>query len=375
MRIRLTETKGNDMADKMNFKKLYDALLDRGYVKDNLIKDTIEWAFGKHSSGLSEESRIFLTLYFMGLDNGSICIPFEPDAICEFFPSDLLRVFYAGEECAEDCVKRIVGKGIADFRKCDCLYSTACSKQKDFDHKKPFVIYKNDSGDGREFLFPEKHFRAKSDIQEKIRELFSTGKLFEPSDEDIGSLNNEIGKLQREDDNHGFKLNNRQAEAVLRAEKGENLFITGGAGTGKTTAVFYLLYKVLKKYKKDHPEKDWILYLIAPTGKAKDRLGESIGNAFAGIKEDLEEIDKEVFEKIVNAPCFTIHSLLSVDPRKGGFKYDKEKQFEAESIFVVDEASMIDIGLFASLLNAIKAKGPRIFILGDENQLPSVEAG
>ena len=369
------------MADKLRFSELCQALLDKGHVKDNRIKDTVEMlcrALDRLSDSekreMSEETKIFLTLYFRVLDNGSICAPFEADAMCGFFPSDLLRVFGMDETCVKD----IIGKGISGFRDCRLLYSErSYADQNDFAQDKPFVLYENSKG--FEFLFPAKRFRAKLDIQRKIKELFPGDQSYEPSDDEIDSLNNKISGLQR-DAKCGIKLNREQATAVLRAEKGENLFITGGAGTGKTTAVFYLLYKVLEKYCREKPKMDWNLYLVAPSGKAQDRLRESIQEARGKIRdfdEGGEAVVKEVFDKISKAECSTIHSLLSVDPRKGGFRYDANNQFDAESIFVVDEASMIDIGLFASLLNAIRSRseGSRIFILGDENQLPSVEAG
>ena len=71
---------------------------------------------------------------------------------------------------------------------------------------------------------------------------------------------------------------------------------------------------------------------------------------------------------------FTIHRLLGVNFETGGFRYNKKNQFEENSIFVIDEASMIDICLFKSLLDAIPS-GARVFILGDKDQLPSVEVG
>ena len=83
---------------------------------------------------------------------------------------------------------------------------------------------------------------------------------------------------------------------------------------------------------------------------------------------------KGLTDKIASLEEYTIHRLLGYDYDSNGFLYNKDHQFDKDSIFIVDEASMIDISLFASLLEAIPV-GARVFILGDRNQLPSVECG
>ena len=69
-----------------------------------------------------------------------------------------------------------------------------------------------------------------------------------------------------------------------------------------------------------------------------------------------------------------MHRLLKYNAGTGKFNYNRDNTFETKSIFIVDEASMIDISKFANFLEAIP-DGARIFILGDIDQLPSVEAG
>jgi len=123
------------------------------------------------------------------------------------------------------------------------------------------------------------------------------------------------------------------------------------------------------------------VYLAAASGKAASRMKESIINGLDNIKETSDS--KPIIEKIKgdtkkndeeDIEEFTIHRLLGNDFETGGFKYNKHNKFPNNSIFVIDEASMIDICLFNSLLEAIPDTA-RIFILGDKDQLPSVEVG
>ena len=151
-----------------------------------------------------------------------------------------------------------------------------------------------------------------------------------------------------------------QLIAVIRSLMNEFSIITGGPGTGKTTTLSKLLL---------------ILYtlninstvaLAAPTGKASMRMLESL-------RDKSKSFPKEILEKIKALKPYTLHRLLVNQPNSIHFKHNKENPLPFDWL-IIDEASMIDLPIFAKLLSAC---GPstRLLLLGDKDQLASVEAG
>lgn len=232
---------------------------------------------------------------------------------------------------------------------------------------KPFVLAKRPNG---KHLYFTKHFDAKCIIEKSAKKLFKNGR--KPAGDEIANCINKIASICKPFTNGSpFTIKNRQAEAIIRGQT-ENLVITGGPGTGKTTVVLYILWNLLES----HSEMlDWNIYLAAPSGKAADRMRESLIDGLSRIRDEKKTGNNErIFRKLNELESSTIHRLLRFSKSKGGFTFNRDEQFPQKSIFVIDEASMIDIEMFAALLEAIP-EGARLFILGDPFQLPSVESG
>jgi exodeoxyribonuclease V alpha subunit len=134
-------------------------------------------------------------------------------------------------------------------------------------------------------------------------------------------------------------LSDRQKEAVRAALEGRVVVITGGPGTGKTTALRGLVRLVMAK--------GHTVALAAPTGRAAKRLAEATG-----------------------APASTIHRLLELRP---GGAYEVREPLDADLI-IIDEASMMDLSLASALFRAVPP-GAHLVLVGDADQLPPVGAG
>ena len=155
----------------------------------------------------------------------------------------------------------------------------------------------------------------------------------------------------------------RQKVAALIALLKPFCVITGGPGSGKTFTIAGILAFILESTGRSNLN----ICLAAPTGKAAARLGQSILQA----KEHLN-CSRSVKDSIPEEVS-TIHRLLQPISGTPYFRYDSHNLLAAD-IVVVDEASMVDLALMSKLLQAIEPDA-RLLIVGDKDQLASVEAG
>lgn len=143
--------------------------------------------------------------------------------------------------------------------------------------------------------------------------------------------------------------------------------ITGGPGTGKTTTVTKLLALLISQHLKTHNGQRPVIKLVTPTGKAAARLSESIKGAKARLP-----IDAEILQMLPDVAS-TVHRLLGVRPNSSSFKHNRDNPLHLD-VLVVDEVSMVDLPMMAKLLEALP-ENAKIVLLGDKDQLSSVEAG
>ncbi|WP_077048020.1 exodeoxyribonuclease V subunit alpha [Pseudomonas sp. KK4] len=156
-----------------------------------------------------------------------------------------------------------------------------------------------------------------------------------------------------------------QKLACALATRGAFSIVTGGPGTGKTTTVVRLL--ALLQAPAVEAGQPLRIRLAAPTGKAAARLTESISQQVRTLK-----VSDDIRSKIPS-DVTTVHRLLGSRPGTRHFRHHAGNRLPLD-VLVVDEASMIDLEMMANLLDALPANA-RLILLGDKDQLASVEAG
>jgi exodeoxyribonuclease V alpha subunit len=154
----------------------------------------------------------------------------------------------------------------------------------------------------------------------------------------------------------------RQRLAAAVAALKRCCVISGGPGTGKTTTVVRILALLL-----EHAASPLRIALAAPTGKAAARMQEAIRASLATLRADAPIRDA------IPVEAATIHRLLGFRPGSVAFRHDRDNPLPVD-VLVVDEASMVDLALMAKLIRALPSAA-RLILLGDRDQLASVEAG
>jgi exodeoxyribonuclease V alpha subunit len=139
--------------------------------------------------------------------------------------------------------------------------------------------------------------------------------------------------------------------------------ISGGPGTGKTTTVV----KILALLAEQARGRKLAIGLAAPTGKAAARVQDAIRAALDRL--GLDAIARES----IPGEAFTLHRLLGARPDSVYYRHNRDNPLPLD-VLVVDEASMADLALAAKLVEALPARA-RLILLGDKDQLASVEAG
>ncbi|MBL8795207.1 MAG: exodeoxyribonuclease V subunit alpha [Planctomycetia bacterium] len=162
------------------------------------------------------------------------------------------------------------------------------------------------------------------------------------------------------------RLNDDQQRAVALALLRNFVVISGGPGTGKTSIVFTLLRCLARRGVAVER-----IALAAPTGRAAQRLSDAL-------RAGLDQVPSAQTAESPDAPlreltAVTLHHLLGYNPSRGIYRHHVENPVPAD-VVIVDEVSMVGLVLMAQLLQAVSPTA-KLILLGDKDQLPSVEAG
>ena len=302
-----------------------------------------------------EDLMILFSIYFSLVSDGNICMSLDGSVLLEKWKTKIIASKVLLKEKTnfdEEEFDFVCNKSYDAINK-SLSYISEANLPSLIGERKIFNI------DGK-WLYLMKYYHARKNVIESIDRIYSVEFNTDvPFDYKEHTVEYFRGKK--------FELSKGQETGVVEGKK-RNLIVTGGPGTGKTTSILFLLLGLLSI------DRSYNIYLIAPSGKAASRMKESIIGGFATLTEKFKMENSSLLKVIENLQENTIHRLLSFDPITNGFMYNKYNQFGVKSIFIIDEASMIDICLYDALLSAIPT-GARVIMMGDENQLPSVECG
>lgn len=157
-----------------------------------------------------------------------------------------------------------------------------------------------------------------------------------------------------------------QKVAVVSALTHKIAIISGGPGTGKTTTISKLLTALLT-INQENTLTNLRIVATAPTGKAAARLTESLSSALSSLTIP------EPIKSSLPTEAITLHRLLGARPNSNQYLYNEHNLLNID-LLLIDEASMVDLPMMAKIINALP-EHCRLILLGDKEQLSSVEAG
>ncbi|MBP5406036.1 exodeoxyribonuclease V subunit alpha [bacterium] len=285
---------------------------------------------------LSENEKTFFAavtaLVSNGVAGGKICLV-EKD-ISEFAEKNAELMKYLPGFSFEK-VAEIFGK-------------SSCCTGKPEEEFRPLVSLKNG-------IYFYKYWLYESSLAAKMAEISKENGRYSGSSDEMEKIFNKLFDAE----------NSEQHEAAKTAVKNRFSVITGGPGTGKTTIIAKILIGIATLFPQDR------VMLAAPTGKAAARMTDALKNAVSGIRRISDAARSEILDGIGALEGMTIHRML--DWKFGRFSQNRENPLAAD-VVIIDEAGMLDVALFNSLLDAL-GHDASLILLGDKDQLASVGAG
>jgi exodeoxyribonuclease V alpha subunit len=219
------------------------------------------------------------------------------------------------------------------------------------------------AANGRRYLYFQKFLRHELEFADAFRAKLSSAACERSSNVDA-LLRIVLDQQPLRQESKPLVLDPDQRRALALALTRALTIVSGGPGTGKTSIVLNLLRCLVRS-----GVAAGRIALAAPTGRAAQRLTDAIGLGLASLGHHAETPDAALAE----LRAVTLHQLLDYVPSRDQFRRHAENPLPAE-VVIVDEASMVGMVVMARLFQALEPQA-RLVLLGDKDQLPSVDAG
>ena len=293
---------------------------------------------------------VVLMTMFAGLSEGSLCLDLDRGQFSSLLPADdkkrvaaLFAEFLSGLESGR--YQKLVTKNGAEYL--------------------PLIL---DQTSGRNLLYFQKYHVHEKRLQDRLEAFLNATVSLTLPDQKISALIDEIYAdrlaIRVGSGNTPIARDPQQIEAIRLALKSQFAIISGGPGTGKTS----LMVNILRCLVRAGIPANRII-LGAPTGRAAQRMTETVQNNIASIREHTCED-----AALLDLKGSTLHKILGYRSRQHEFHYRESNPLPA-SVAVIDEVSMVDVVMLDKFLQAVDPAQTKLILLGDKNQLPSVEAG
>ena len=312
----------------------------------------------------------------LNLENGDICVKIDENSIKNLFLNRICANFYENDEFLKisfDDLKSKVNefsKFIIQRTNDELLGNNNQIVSNNFEEITPLFVYDLNPENCR--IYFRSYFSYENSAASFIKE--KSHALTEQSSEDLAYLKKALNILFGDSND---KVNWQKVAAASSALSDFSV-ICGGPGTGKTTTVLKLLMLLLAK----DPNSPKQIMLCAPTGKAATRMVESIEDQLRVDSSFMKTFNKLCSEfycdedkllAMIPRTATTVHKVIGIIPHQERPNYNEDNPLPC-NILIVDEVSMISLSLFSKLIKAV-SKDTKLILLGDKDQLVSVEPG
>jgi len=310
------------------------------------IRDLIEFGECQGDTALV----IVLMIMFAGLQEGSLCLDLDEKTILNRLPMHLRKE--ANETIVDFISAALKGK-----------YQKLITRSGD--EYMPLIM---DESKDRRLLYFQKYFVHENRLKNRIEAFLKAPVTLNIRDQHVDSLLEEVYSdplaLRIGEKNIPITKDLQQIEAIRLTFSSQFSIISGGPGTGKTSLMVNILRCLIRAgIHVSH------IILAAPTGRAAQRMTETIQKNIATIRKPTTE-DSD----LLGLKGSTLHKILGYRGYDHEFYYRNTNPLPA-SVVVIDEISMVDVIMLDKFLQAVDPENTKLILLGDKNQLPSVEAG